>query len=1248
LGGSLFSVLFGRKEMKKIILLALLLTLNFVLFAEQYTVNGNQNEVNVISTSSQETVLEMTLGHFNRQAVTINGDTYWALNLKKEGFSMETGMPQLPYISRSIIIPGTARMTVRVQDSEYTDIVMPIAPSKGNLTRDINPDDVPWTFDRFYQSTGYYPADLANLSEPFIIRDYRGITVYFRPFAYYPATQTMRVYTKLRLEVINSGTDTANIMTAPKSSGSVWFDGIYKGMFLNYEATKYPVLDEQGRILIINNSMFTTTIQPYIDWKRQKGFTVDVVDITTAGPTAVQLLAYIQAQYNLNNDLAFVQIMGDHAQVPSLSSGGGASDPSFALLAGGDSYPDIFVGRFSATTAVEMETQITRSIAYERDMQATNPWLSTGVGIASNQGGGTTGDLGESDQTHIENIRTDLFSYAYTTVDQVYEAQGATAAQIANGVNSGRGFINYCGHGSDTYWVTTGFSNTNVNQLTNDNKLPFIVSVACVNGNFANQTCFAEAWLRARDSVTGNPRGAIAFYGSTINMGWNPPMRGQDEITDLMIANQKNSIGGLFFNGSSKMIEVYGASGVSEYKCWHIFGDASLQVRTADPTELTATYSDVLFIGSPAFEVQTAPGAWVSLYANGVNYGNTYADASGMAVVALNPIPTQPMAMTVTITAYNKITHVGTVEVVPSEGAYVQIANQAVSDNNNNQPDSGETVFLDLTLSNVGTEEATNITATISTADQYLTITSNTASYGNIPAGQTANSATAYVLQIADNVPDQHAAQIHVAVSQSGSLAWEYNINLVLNAPALTAGTAIIDDSNGNSNGAIEGGETVLITIPVTNSGHAAASDVIFSLMVTNPISHIITPIAYQSPQLAPDETTSVMFEVTFSSQLPAGTTAQFLLLGISGEYSMSYNFNQVIGQVMENFDNGNMTTYPWTFSGGDWTLDTTTYHSPNASAKSASIGNSASTTMSVIMQVPASGAIVFWKKVSSEANYDYLKFYINNVQQNQWSGIIDWSEESFTVNPGQAIFKWEYMKDYTVAGGSDCAWVDDIIFPSTGGTTGTPALALSATSIDFGTHMAADFEPALFTISNTGDATMIGTITGSDIFRVKPVSEETYSTSLNFVIPAGLSLDFHVMVFPINNGVQNYDLMITSDDPQNTVSYINLTANVLPTGNEDGTLPLVTALNGNYPNPFNPETTVSFSLKNSSKVSVDIYNILGQKVKTLVNDQLNAGNHSYRWNGKDDSGHSVSSGIYFYKMNAGSYTATAKMVLMK
>jgi len=99
---------------------------------------------------------------------------------------------------------------------------------------------------------------------------------------------------------------------------------------------------------------------------------------------------------------------------------------------------------------------------------------------------------------------------------------------------------------------------------------------------------------------------------------------------------------------------------------------------------------------------------------------------------------------------------------------------------------------------------------------------------------------------------------------------------------------------------------------------------------------------------------------------------------------------------------------------------------------------------------------------------------------------------------------------------------------------------------------------------------------------------------------------------------------------------------------NED-LIPLVTRLNQNYPNPFNPTTTISFSTTESTEnTELVIYNIKGQKVKQLVSDQLSAGQHSVVWNGKDDNGKSVSSGIYFYKLKTDSVKKTKKMVLVK
>jgi hypothetical protein len=84
------------------------------------------------------------------------------------------------------------------------------------------------------------------------------------------------------------------------------------------------------------------------------------------------------------------------------------------------------------------------------------------------------------------------------------------------------------------------------------------------------------------------------------------------------------------------------------------------------------------------------------------------------------------------------------------------------------------------------------------------------------------------------------------------------------------------------------------------------------------------------------------------------------------------------------------------------------------------------------------------------------------------------------------------------------------------------------------------------------------------------------------------------------------------------------------------------------YPNPFNPETTIPFSLSKAGNVKINIYNTKGQLIKTLLNDNKKAGNHSVKWNGKDENGNAVSSGMYFYRLQTDKVTYTNKMLLLK
>ena len=86
-----------------------------------------------------------------------------------------------------------------------------------------------------------------------------------------------------------------------------------------------------------------------------------------------------------------------------------------------------------------------------------------------------------------------------------------------------------------------------------------------------------------------------------------------------------------------------------------------------------------------------------------------------------------------------------------------------------------------------------------------------------------------------------------------------------------------------------------------------------------------------------------------------------------------------------------------------------------------------------------------------------------------------------------------------------------------------------------------------------------------------------------------------------------------------------------------------------NYPNPFNPSTQISFDVPNGTElVRLNIYNILGKKVNTLLNNIVNPGHHTLEWNAKDNEGNPVASGIYFYELSSSTFTARKKMLLIR
>ncbi|MCB5271801.1 MAG: C25 family cysteine peptidase [Candidatus Cloacimonetes bacterium] len=835
---------------RTLFLIALMIIMITSLFAERISLGSDGNSLQVLQSTTQETILQYQIQHFDTQEVQIRGSSWHHITLPKEGITQDKGLPALPVFNRSITIDGMGKMKLEIFDIEYTDLKLPIAPSKGVIYRNIDPATVPYEFDPIYQGNSFYPEQIASLSEPYILRDFRGITIKTIPFAYRPSTGTLRVYTAYKVRVYRDGRDTLNTMSQSRDSISRDFAPLYENHFVNWQNQRYvPVNDSYGKLLVICHTSFMTAIQPWVNWKKQKGIETELVQWSTIGTTAAQLQSYIQNRYNQDSSLTYVQLVGDGPQIPSLNLSGGGSDPSFSLVAGNDNYPDIFIGRFSAETVNQLNVQLNRSIAYERNTTTSDTWLSKAMGIASSEGG-SGGDNNETDIQHMNVIRTKLLNYGYSSVDQVYDP-GASATTVSANVNAGRGFMNYVGHGSDTTWGTTGFSYTNAMNLSNGNKAPFIVDVACVNGNFVSQTCFAEGWMR---SPSG---GAITIYASTINQSWASPMRGQDEITDLWVAETKNTAGGFYFNGSCKMMDTYGnttgSDGVNMFKTWHIFGDASLMARSKTPVAMTVTHPNQILIGASNMTVNTGvANALVALSYNNQLYARGFTNSSGTLTLPLSGMPAGSINYTLTVTAHNRVTYIGNVQQIPGSGPYVTVESTQYADGNNQAPDYGDSATFNVRFKNVGAAAATNLNATLSSTTPGIIITDASEALGNLAAGASITRNSAFAFTIANNIANGAMADFTITMV-SGSESWTHEFPITLNAPALSFGAPSIADPSGNNNGMLDPGETVSLTIPILNGGGAAspAGSASLSCSTTASLSQVVLPAFPQSLPVA-------------------------------------------------------------------------------------------------------------------------------------------------------------------------------------------------------------------------------------------------------------------------------------------------------------------------------------------------------------------------------------------------------------
>ena len=610
---------------------------------------------------------------FYLSPVVVNGRNCSRVTMPKLIMLKTEGLPEVPVMSRSIMVPAGSKVTLEVVQHVTREIKMdPVVPSLGHVLRSSDPKAMVPPFDDFYQDNAVWPKKIVEVGKVFTLREYSGVNIRFYPLRYDAGKGLLLVTEKLVVDIITENADgTVNTVTAGIKSGRKEFQTLYQRVFGDnlppISSDKYNALPSRGRMLIIAHESLAASLHDFIIWKQQLGIDVTLRTTAQTGASSAEIRTSIADMYKEDDGLTWVILVGDKQLVTTGTGGfdGSDSDSQYAMIDGNDLYPEVYISRISANNPTELNTQLNKFITYEKNPStgADAAWYQRGVGVASDEGSPT-------DAERAALLRTELLDYGFQSVEEIYQGQGASSIDITAALNSGASVVNYLGHGSGTSWGSVYFSTAQINALNNGPHWPWIVDVSCSNGDFDKDECMAEAWLRA--GTPDAPQGAIGIISSTSLAPWVPPTVMQTEVIHLITSEEAFTLGALFYSGLMKVLDEYTGVSVAQQVIDQnvVFGDCSLMVRTTAPAGFTVTGPEDVSssAGSWSGQIDGPEGAIATLTWDGVLYGIGIVPAAGNTDISLTASLDSTTQLQLTVSGFNMIPYQ---EMVSIDGAEI-------------------------------------------------------------------------------------------------------------------------------------------------------------------------------------------------------------------------------------------------------------------------------------------------------------------------------------------------------------------------------------------------------------------------------------------------------------------------------------------------------------------------------------------------------------------------------------------------
>jgi len=783
-----------------------LLFTSFSLILSNNTTSINQeHKINFKFENQTQIIGTINIGEIEHSIINENNENYIRLNIPNGYPSNIIGNPELPQINNLIEIPRGAITSIEIINDETIEFdlnnILPntlIYPRQESVSKSDKQKAKKLIINnKLYTKNEFSGFKLIDIKHKGFLREVQIGNLMISPIEYNPIQNKLIIHKNIKFKINFNGADLNFTKEIKKEYASPFFETVFENSLINYNSElnrNDDFIHDKVTYLIIAEQSFNGYLDDFVDWKTKKGFNVITKYTNEIGSSAASIESVIQEYYS-NPPLglapvSFVLLVGDVSQIPaSYSSGGHVSDLDYCDMTN-DNIPDILCGRFSAESPVQLITQIDKTLQYEKYEMPDTSFLEdviliSGVdgSFASTHGNGQINYGNSYYFNSNEGINSNTF---------LYPESGSSASQILNLANQGSAFINYTAHGYESGWADPAFDNNDVNNMTNSSKYPTMIGNCCLTNAFDSGACFGEALLRKSNG------GAIGYIGGSDVTYWDDDFWwgvGSGSVTSNPSYNQtgEGAYDGMFHNNNEDNwaivnsaimmvgnLAVAEANGLDDYywEIYHLMGDPSLSTYIGIPSINVVEHPTIIAPGSTEVTVNAEPFSYVGLTKNNQLIGSGLINQFGVGNISLNNT-SEPGEVTIVVTGQNLQPYTGSIILSAPEGPYVSVNNVSINAGIDNEISLGESIRIDVSLENFGSESASNIAVQLinSSSSPYINITDGEVLLNNLSEGQSTSILLGF--NVLNSAPYGHSFTLNISLdSENNSYSSDINLNV--------------------------------------------------------------------------------------------------------------------------------------------------------------------------------------------------------------------------------------------------------------------------------------------------------------------------------------------------------------------------------------------------------------------------------------------------------------------------------------